>query len=528
MKNQVLHWADTFALQIINKKGEKPLYVCAAGITPSGTVHIGNFREMISVDLIVRALRDMGKQVRFIFSWDDFDVFRKVPANMPQKEMLQTHLRRPITVVPDPFGEEESYARHNEQEVEKLLPLVGIRPEFIYQAARYAAGDYAESMRHALINLQTIKNILNEHRTEELPADWWPVSVFCTSCLKDTTKISDWDGEYGFSYRCSSCGNSETLDLRQARTAKLFWRVDFPMRWQYEKVDFEPGGKEHHSAGGSFDTASQIVSRVFDYEAPVTFKYDFIRIKGGGGKISSSSGNVISLGDVLEIYQPEIVRYLFAGTRPNSEFAVSFDLDVLKIYEDYDKCERIYFGAEEVGEKRRQKEKRIYELSQVDKVPAKLPAQIPLRHLCNLLQINEGDIEAALAAVPGETDERLRTRARCAWNWIVGYAPGEFRFRLRKDPRQVITLTDSQAGAVAGLYTLLAREFASLSEKSLSEAIYTLAQDNGLEPKDFFKVLYRILIDKEMGPRLAGFILTIGRDKILPLLQPYGKNAHSE
>jgi molybdate transport repressor ModE-like protein len=87
------HWADLNAEKVIREKGEKPLYTCASGITPSGTVHIGNFREIISVDLVVRALRDRGKQVRFIYSWDDYDVFRKVPKNMPQGELLAKYLR---------------------------------------------------------------------------------------------------------------------------------------------------------------------------------------------------------------------------------------------------------------------------------------------------------------------------------------------------------------------------------------------------------------------------------------------------
>ena len=95
------HWADLMAEKIIREKGELELYTCASGITPSGTVHLGNFREIITVDLVVRALRDRGKNVRFIYSWDDYDVFRKVPANMPNPEILEKYLRFPITEVPD-------------------------------------------------------------------------------------------------------------------------------------------------------------------------------------------------------------------------------------------------------------------------------------------------------------------------------------------------------------------------------------------------------------------------------------------
>ena len=126
--NKNLHWADQAAEQIIRERVDLPLYTCASGITPSGTVHIGNFREIISVDLVVRALKSRGKNVRFIYSWDDYDVFRKVPANMPEPEKLAEYLRFPITRVPDTFGRDESYARHHEVDVETMLPKVGIHP----------------------------------------------------------------------------------------------------------------------------------------------------------------------------------------------------------------------------------------------------------------------------------------------------------------------------------------------------------------------------------------------------------------
>jgi len=143
------HWADINADKIIREKGKKDHYTCASGITPSGTVHIGNFREIISVDLVVRALRDKGENVRFIYSWDDYDVFRKVPKNMPQQELLETYLRKPITLVPDVLGDSESYAAANEKNLEELLPIVGVKPEYIYQASKYRNSDYAEGIKTA-------------------------------------------------------------------------------------------------------------------------------------------------------------------------------------------------------------------------------------------------------------------------------------------------------------------------------------------------------------------------------------------
>src|SRR3989338_2371354 len=179
-ETEVKHWADQTAENIVRERGEKKLYTCAAGITPSGTIHIGNFREIITVGLVVRALKKLGKNVRFIYSWDDFDVFRKVPADAPKKEILENYLRCPITDVPDTYDDKhKSYAEHNEKEVEETIPVVNIHPEFIYQAKKYRNCGYAEQIKHALGNKDEIKKILDKYRAEEKSKGWWPVSVFC-------------------------------------------------------------------------------------------------------------------------------------------------------------------------------------------------------------------------------------------------------------------------------------------------------------------------------------------------------------
>lgn len=526
---KLMHWADKTAEKIIHERGNLDVYTCASGITPSGTVHIGNFREIISVDLVVRALRDRGKRVRFIYSWDDYDVFRKVPENMPEKETLMQYLRYPITMVPDTTGCESSYARHHEADVEHALPHVGIYPEFLYQAQRYRSGLYAEGMKKALQNREKIKDCLNRYRddTHKIPAEeaYWPVAAFCCACNKDTTEILSYDGEYGLEYRCTSCGHHEKADLRTSKELKLGWRVDWPMRWQFEKTVFEPAGKDHHSQGGSFDTARLVSDEVYGWPAPVSFRYDFIGIKGLPGKMSSSKGKVISLPDVLQVYQPEIVRYLFAGTRPNTEFSISFDLDVIKTYEDYDKSERIAWGIEKAkNDEIFAKEKRIYEFSQVRQgMPDSIAYQVPFRHLCNLLQTAAGDIDAVIASLPDiqpQQLERFRTRCVCAWYWIRECAPETFRFALRTDGKKV-ELSDSECAAIRKIRDELLPEMDNLDEKEFSTALYDAAHSFLLEPKELFTAIYQVLIGKEQGPRLAGFMKMIGAERLAQLLSFY-------
>jgi lysyl-tRNA synthetase class 1 len=546
------HWADETAEKIIREKsppdGAKELYTCASGITPSGTVHIGNFREIISVDLVVRALRDLGKKVRFIYSWDDYDVFRKVPKNMPKQDELEKYLRFPITMVPDPWERDASYARHHEVDVESKLPIVGIYPEFLYQAERYRSSRYAQGIRRALEHRDALKNILDKFRDEEhkIQGEWWPVSVFCGACNKDETDIDGWDGEWGLQYHCNACGHAETADIRSTPGVKLGWRVDWPMRWEYEKVDFEPAGKEHHSQGGSFDTARHVCKEVYGWDAPITFRYDFLSIKGKGGKISSSSGDVVDLEDMLKVYTPQLVRYLFAGTRPNTEFAISFDLDVIKIYEDYDKTERIAWKLEPAKDEATYRwERRIYELSQAATAPdgktlpvenMTPPFQIPFRHLCSLIQIADGDVEKTLAALGGpphgptpEQIPALRARAFCARYWVENCAPDEFRFRLRAAG----DTAGKAAGKVAGKAALSAQEEAAIrllrdevisrietftEDKPCAEAIYAIAQKAGIEPKALFRAAYQALIGKDQGPRLASFLRSIDKQRLLDIL----------
>ena len=526
------HWADQIADTIIREKGDLDSYTCASGITPSGTVHLGNFREIITVDLVVRALRSRGKNVRFIYSWDDYDVFRKVPANMPDPEILEKYLRFPITEVPDTTNRNENYARHHEVDIEQQLPRVGIAPEFLYQASRYRANRYAEGMKKAMQMRETIKECLNEYRDDAhkmKPEDvYWPVAIFCGKCSKDTTNITGYDGEYGISYKCE-CGHEETADIRTFKGAKLGWRVDWPMRWNEEKVVFEPGGKDHISPGGSYDTAKLVSKKIYGWDAPVTMRYDFVNLKGVPGKMSSSKGKVIALPDALDVYQAEVLRYLFAGTRPNTEFAISFDMDVLKVYEDYDKTERIVYGVDKAkNEDQFNKEKRIYMLSQIDgKIPETMPYQITFRMLTTLLQTYSGDIDAvikSLGDVKPEQEERLRRRMACAWFWIQNSAPScaeDFIFTIRNDGSKA-DLDETMSKAVARVRDeVLPKLDTFTQDKECQQAMYDIATDMGIDAKQLFTALYQAVVAKDQGPRLGGFFRIIGKERLEKILKVY-------
>ncbi len=519
------HWADVWADKIIRQYPNHEVYTCAAGITPSGTIHIGNFREIISVALVVKALKQKGKKVRFLYSWDDYDVFRKVPDNMPQRELLENYLRCPITLVPDVFGDEESYAMHNAKEIMAILPQLGIEPEYIYQSKEYQASRYSQQIKEVLQKKEQIRAILNEFRSRDLEADWWPVSAFCGNCHKDTITFTNYDGEDNISYSCSSCSHQETVNIHQASNIKLPWRIDWPMRWKEEQVIFEPAGKDHHSEGGSFDTAAKIVTEVFNFPPPLSFQYDFIRIKGGQGKISSSSGDVLSLKDVLNVYQPDVLLSLFVSTRPNSEFAISFDLDVIKNYEDYDKLERDYYQKPE-GEKALKKwykRARIYELTQINHdIPAVMPYQIAFRHLCNLLQTCDCDFEQLWQRFGNGNDEdklRLKKRAECTLFWLENYAEDDFVYKISTAKKQDKEFSTEEKNWLESLIKTLRSLNSDADSKVINDAIYVVMHDFDQSPDTFFPFIYQILISKSKGPKLGYFIQYIGIERTCSILQ---------
>ena len=521
-KVKLIHWADMTADRLIRQKGDKETYVLASGITPSGTVHFGNFREVITVDLVARGLRARGKNVRFIFSWDDYDTFRKIPKNMPMQDELEKFMFQPIVDTPDPFQKEESYAAHQEVLFESQLEKVGVTVEPLYQAKKYRAGEYKDSIKKALDERAAIKDILNEYRKEPYGDDYLPVSVYCEKCNTDH-KIEDkkWDGE-NLTYTCKNCEHVGSENIQSTSRLKLPWRIDWPMRWAKEQVDFEPGGKDHSSQGGSYTTAKDIV-KVFGHEAPVYLQYDFVSIKGGGGKMSSSSGDVVTVNDVLKVYEPEMVRWIFASYKTNVDFAVSFDLDAIKTYEDFDKQERLAYGVDQGNEKKMAMAKRVYELSQIGELPTEMPFQPSFRHLTNILQINDGDISKAREyykdEIKNERDERRFTqRSECALHWLKTYAPEDFKFNINQEA-PALNLDEKQKSFFSIVKTTLENDWSNFNtDKELHEKLYEHMHEVELTPGDVFPLLYQTLISKEKGPKLAGFIRTIGKERVVKLM----------
>ncbi len=491
-------WADAIAEKIIKEKPNKRQYVCASGITPSGTIHIGNFREVITTELVVKALKDKGKKVRFIYSWDDYDRLRRVPVNIPNPKSYEKYLGMPLSEIPSPSKKRKNnYAEVFEKQFENSLKKVNIKPKFIKQSEMYKKCKYAKLIKITLDKKEEIKEILNKYRKESLRKDWYPIEIYCEKCKKDTTNILNYK-EYEIEYECK-CGFKGKFDFRKKGFVKLKWRVDWPMRWSYEKVDFEPGGIDHSVYGGSYMTGKEIAKKIYNYEPPLYVFYDWIKIKGGK-EFSSSKGNILTLDDVEEIYEPEVLRYIFASTRPNRGFQISFDNDVIKIYEEYDALEKKYYEN-----KASSQEKRIYELSQIKKVSKKKPSRISFRHLITIIQTGKTK----------NLNLESKKRAKKVSKWLEKYAPEDFKFQIQEEIN--IKLNEKEREALVELKERLKKR--DFTEEQLFNEFYNICNKLGIKNTEFFNAAYKVIIGKNKGPRLATLILTAGKDKIIKLLE---------
>lgn len=520
------HWADQVANRIVQQLGEHEVYTVAAGITPSGVVHIGNFREVLTVDLVARSLRKLGKNVRMIFSWDDFDTFRKVPKNLPNQAMLKQHLRKPICMVPDPHEQWSSYAEANIKVFEHELLQVSIKPDFLYQHKIYQSGKYAESIRHALESVSSIKSILNKYRENPLDKDWLPTTIYCETCDRDEITSQKYLGEWSYGYTCDHCKEEVVTDIRTTKHLKLNWRVDWPMRWAYETVDFEPGGKDHSSEGGSYATAKEIVVALWQKRPPIYQQYDFVMMKGGTGKMSSSSGELLSLSMALDVYEPEVIRWLFAKQRPNHDFSIAFDEDVIKTYDEFDRMENQVYDLSAPRNDKWMLASRTLELSYLTNTPKKKPYRAGFRELCNRLQICDGDIERTQkkyykAKLKDEMDNiAFIRRAQCALHWLADYAGDQFKYQLYQEPVN-LDLKPEILKAVQDLKTLIEKEdLVEISVNDLNQKIYddVIHQNESVEAKDIFQAIYMKIIGREQGPRLPSFLKEIDKERLLKLL----------
>ncbi|MFI1106098.1 lysine--tRNA ligase [Streptomyces melanogenes] len=564
-------WVSRFADEVIadseRRAPGKPVVV-ASGLSPSGPIHLGNLREVMTPHLVADEIRRRGYEVRHLISWDDYDRYRKVPNGVPGiDESWAEHIGRPLTSVPAPAGSAyPNWAEHFKAAMTEALAELGVEYDGISQTQQYTSGAYREQVLHAMKHRGDIDAILEQYRTKKAPAKkgqkpvdeaeleaaegsgaaaeddgtgsagYFPYKPYCGGCNKDLTVVSAYDDETTeLTYTCSACGFSETVRLSEFNRGKLVWKVDWPMRWAYEGVIFEPSGVDHSSPGSSFQVGGQIVS-IFGGEQPIGPMYAFVGISGMA-KMSSSKGGVPTPADALKIMEPQLLRWLYARRKPNQSFKIAFDQEIQRLYDEWDKLEaKVADGSvlpADAAAYARAARTAAGELPRT-------PRPMPYRTLASVVDITAGHDEQTVRilsdldpANPLSSLDEVRPRLDKAEAWINTQVPADQRTVVREEPdTELLATLDDQAREslrllvdglddhwsldglthlVYGVPKVQAGFSADATPKELPPEIKT-AQ------RTFFALLYHLLVGRDTGPRLPTLLLAVGSDRVKKLL----------
>ena len=524
--------------------GETP--TCASGISPSGRVHLGNLRELMVPHLVADEVRREGAPCRHILSWDDYDRFRRVPAGFPDE--FAEYVGRPLSSVPDPCGEHENWAEHFKEPLRQSLDRLGVEVTEISQTEMYTGGAYTAQIVTAMRRRADIDAVLGRYRTKrtadpdpdsDLDDDeprtgaYYPFKPYCAACGRDDTTVTAFDDETTeITYTCA-CGVREGPTPIAQVAGKLVWKVDWPMRWAYEQVTFEPAGVDHSTPGSSFTVGAELVSEIFGGEAPLHFAYSFVGTTGSA-KMSSSRGGAPTPADALEIFEAPLVRWLYARRRPEQSITLAFDAEVGRVYDEWDALSRkVAVGTAD------QAAQTIFERASG---PAEgplpvTPRPLPFRTLASVADITAGDQAQVLRIIRDLTTDdpvtdldEVRPRLDCAQAWVTEYAAPEDRTEVRDHPdtERLAALTDEERGALKLLIDGMAADWSLDGLTTLLYGVPKLLRGLPISApptpelkvvqRDWFILLYQLLIGKNTGPRLPTLLLALGQDRVRFLL----------
>ncbi|MFJ2818823.1 lysine--tRNA ligase [Streptomyces sp. NPDC087294] len=566
-------WVSRFADEVIEASERrapgKPVVV-ASGLSPSGPIHLGNLREVMTPHLVADEVRRRGHEVRHLISWDDYDRYRKVPAGIDGVDASWAeHIGKPLTSVPAPIGSSfPNWAEHFKAAMVGALAELGVEFDGISQTAQYTSGVYREQILHAMRHRADIDAVLAQYRTKQQPpvkkqqqkavdeaeleaaegsgaadeddgtgsAGYFPYKPYCGGCGKDLTIVDSYDDDTTeLTYTCSECGHTETVRLNEFNRGKLVWKVDWPMRWAYEGVIFEPSGVDHSSPGSSFQVGGQIVG-IFGGEQPIGPMYAFVGISGMA-KMSSSKGGVPTPSDALRIMEPQLLRWLYARRRPNQSFKIAFDQEIQRLYDEWDKLDgKVADGTAlpaDVAAHARAVGTAGGELPRT-------PRPLPYRTLASVADVTAGHSDQALRILSDLDPEHpltslaeARPRYDKAEAWINTHVPADQRTIVREEPDADLLASLDEASLrslrlladgledhwsldglthlVYGVPKVQAGFSADAGPKELPAEIKT-AQ------RTFFALLYRLLVTRDTGPRLPTLLLAVGQERVRALL----------
>ena len=436
---------------------------------------------------------------------------------------LGRNLGVPYTDVPDPFGCCDSYGAHFTNLLLESADLVDVSIEFVSNTDLYEAGEFEPVTRDLLARADEARALLSEYQGS-VDAEYTPFTPQCSECGKLTGSVTSVDLDAGdVEYTCTDlaagdrtiqgCGHEGTATLRDG---KLPWRFEWPAQWDILGVDFEPFGKDH--AEGSWPSGEDVARTLLDIDPPVPMVYEWFTLNGEA--LSSSSGNVVTVAEVLDLLEPEVFRYFFVkNPRKQRDFSVE-TLD--QLVDEFDRFEQISFGeVEPRDEAEAELVDRAYP-KVVDSVPQQQPIRIPYTFAAVLGMTDDPELRETMARREGHIPENATpeqvhaalSRVEQARAWAQR-TDNEYNYRLAEALPDV-EFDEATATALDDL-----ADFVETTDdgEAIQGEIYEAAKRHDVEVSDFFAAGYRLFLDTDQGPRLGPFLAALDEAFVIDRLR---------
>ncbi|MEW6418102.1 MAG: lysine--tRNA ligase [Nitrospirota bacterium] len=483
-------------------------YTFESGFGPSGFPHIGTFGEVVRTEFIINAIREFGFKTKLIVFSDDMDGLRKIPEGMPA--WLKEHLGKPVSSIPDPFGECSSFSKHMNNKLIKMLDWMDIDYEFKSSRAMYETGEFDEGLKILLENYKSLEGIIAPTLSEKTLKTWYPFFPICENCGKVLTTIVKEVNLQNFTVQYSCTKNHGEVpgcgyDGEQSYLGghgKVTWRVDWPLRWYSLKVDYELYGKDLIE---SFIVGEKIMNKVFKTEAPENMYYEMF-LDETGAKISKSKGKGVTVEDWLKYGNIESLRLLMFK---QLQKAKELSFKIIPWYVD-----NVIITSRDFHSNSNVKE---HEFNFITRFKAKdyTYPNISYMLICNLMTTLKTTNKNLIKDYLSKQKDLSRDDLESGFvDEVIEKAGRYYNDFISTETHEVTFSTDDifYIGQVIGLL------YNELTAEMIHNAIYEIAKRNNVEPQKLFKLLYLSLIGQEKGPRLGNFIKMIGQEKTIDIL----------
>ena len=480
---------------IIEKKGKITLQT---GYGPSGLPHIGTFGEVARTSMIVNALKHLTDVPAEIITFsDDMDGLRKVPDNVPNKEILEKNLHKPLTQVPDPFNKYKRFGEHNNEKLKSFLNDFNFKYDFKSSTKLYKSGFFNSTLKIILENYEQIMNIILPTLGKERQKTYSPFLPICP----DTNHVLEIPVKEINKEKSEIVFDNGGKDLASSILdghCKLQWKVDWAMRWYALDIDFEMYGKDLIESA----ILSTKIINLIGKKTPAGFAYELF-LDEKGEKISKSKGNGITIEQWLDYASPESLSlYMYQNPKRAKKLynqivpkAVDEYLELIEKAKTQDELQLLMNPVWHVHSGKVPREKMIMSFSM----------------LLNLVETSNAENKELLWKFVKRYKEDISEKEQPIFDNLVGYAIKYFNDVI-KTKKKYKTPDQKEKKALEALIKTLDECNDNMSPEDIQTLIYSTGKDNGYSEnlRDWFRLIYEVVFGDENGPRMGFFISFFG------------------